>query len=251
MPRPQRKRRICKEPGYNLFIPQGCEKRDAIILSIDEYEVIRWIDYRKKTHEQCGKIMNISRTTVTEIYESARFKISDSIVNGRKLKITGGNYFLCEGKAEKFCQMKCKKSVLPIIIEKGERSMRVAVTYENGEIFQHFGHTEQFKLYDIEEGEIIAEHVIDTNGSGHGALAGLLAAEKVDVLICGGIGGGAQTALAEGGITLFGGATGKADEAVKAWINDSLVYNPNVQCSHHHHEDGHSCGENKHGCGGN
>ena len=78
--------------------------------------------------------------------------------------------------------------------------MRIAVTYEDGEIFQHFGHTQQFKLYDVENGRILSSEVVDTNGSGHGALAGLLRAMKVDALICGGIGGGAQMALAEAGI---------------------------------------------------
>ena len=94
--------------------------------------------------------------------------------------------------------------------------MRVAVTYENGEIFQHFGHTEQFKVYDIEDGRILSSEVVDTNGSGHGALAGVLKALKVDALICGGIGGGAQMALAEAGIKLYGGVSGSADAAAQA-----------------------------------
>lgn len=127
--------------------------------------------------------------------------------------------------------------------------MKIAVTYENGLIFQHFGHTAQFKLYDTENGEIKNEQVVDTNGSGHGALAGFLAACGVDTLICGGIGGGAQTALAQAGITLYGGVSGNADEAVKALLNGTLVFNPNVKCNHHDHEHGagHTCGE--HGCG--
>ena len=83
--------------------------------------------------------------------------------------------------------------------------MKIAVTYENGNVFQHFGHTEQFKVYEVENGEVVSACVTDTNGQGHGALAGLLSGEKVDVLICGGIGGGAQAALAEAGIKLFGG----------------------------------------------
>ena len=91
--------------------------------------------------------------------------------------------------------------------------MKIAVTYENGKIFQHFGHTGQFKLYNVEGGAIVSSQVIDTNGSGHGALAGLLAAQKVEVLICGGIGGGAQAALAQAGIRLFGGVQGDADQA--------------------------------------
>lgn len=127
--------------------------------------------------------------------------------------------------------------------------MKIAVTYEDGLIFQHFGHTAQFKLYDTENGEIKNEQVVDTNGSGHGALAGFLAACGVDTLICGGIGGGAQTALAQAGITLYGGVSGNADEAVKALLNGTLVFNPNVKCNHHDHEHGagHTCGE--HGCG--
>lgn len=127
--------------------------------------------------------------------------------------------------------------------------MKVAVTYDNGEIFQHFGHTESFKIYEIEDNKVINEQVVDTNGQGHGALAGFLSGGKVDVLICGGIGGGAQVALAEAGIKLYGGVSGNADEAVAAFLAGSLDYNPDVKCNHHDHEHGeeHSCGN--HGCG--
>lgn len=134
--------------------------------------------------------------------------------------------------------------------------MRIAVTYENGEIFQHFGHTEKFKIYDAEDGRIIRSAVVDTNGSGHGALATLLGDIDVDVLICGGIGGGAQVALAQAGIKLFGGVSGDCDAAVEAFLSSSLLYNPDVKCNHHgehHHEEGHSCGSHgcgSHGCGG-
>ena len=128
--------------------------------------------------------------------------------------------------------------------------MKIAVTYENGQIFQHFGHTEQFKVYEIEDNTIISFKVIDTNGQGHGALAGLLKTLGADVLICGGIGGGAQMALADAGIKLYGGVRGDCDAAVEAYLANNLGYNPNVKCDHHDHEhnDGaHSCGN--HGCG--
>ena len=128
--------------------------------------------------------------------------------------------------------------------------MNIAVTYENGQIFQHFGHTEQFKVYHVENGSIVSSEVIDTNGSGHGALAGLLSSIKIDVLICGGIGGGAQMALANAGIKLYGGVTGEADKAVEALIAGNLDFNPDVQCNHHgdhHHDHDHECGS--HGCG--
>ncbi len=127
--------------------------------------------------------------------------------------------------------------------------MRIAVTYAEGDIFQHFGHTQQFKVYDVEDGKILASQVVDTNGSGHGALAGLLGGLNADVLICGGIGGGARMALASAGIRLYGGVCGDADEAVEALLSGQLDYDPNARCSHHdhHHGGGHSCGS--HGCG--
>ena len=128
--------------------------------------------------------------------------------------------------------------------------MKIAVTYENGEIFGHFGHTKQFKVYETENGRILSSKVVDTNGSGHGALAGMLSALGIDVLICGGIGGGAQMALSNAGIKLFGGVQGDADKAVEAYLNDTLAYDPDAKCDHHDHEhtDGHTCDE--HGCGG-
>ena len=133
------------------------------------------------------------------------------------------------------------------------RIMKIAVTYEDGNVFPHFGHTAQFKVYETGDGKVLSARVEDTNGSGHGALAGLLSAWKVDTLICGGIGAGAQAALAEAGIQLYGGMSGSADEAVEALLAGKLAFDPEVHCDHHvqgHHGEGHSCGEEAHGCAG-
>lgn len=132
--------------------------------------------------------------------------------------------------------------------------MKIAVTHQNGQVFQHFGHTEEFKIYDIEDGKIANAVVIGTAGSGHGALAGFLSALGVDTLICGGIGGGAQMALAQAGIRFFGGVQGDTDKAVEALLANSLAYDPDAKCDHHgeghdhHHGEGHQCGG--HSCGG-
>ena len=123
--------------------------------------------------------------------------------------------------------------------------MRIAVTYENGEVFQHFGHSEQFKLYDVTDGRITDEQIVDTNGSGHGALAGFLQAAKVDALICGGIGMGAQMALADAGIRLYAGVQGSADEAARTLAEGALEYDPNACCDHHDH--GGDCGHHREG----
>ena len=130
--------------------------------------------------------------------------------------------------------------------------MKIAITYDNGQIFQHFGRTEKFKIYDVDNGEIKESFVVDTDGQGHGALAEFLRQKGVDALICGGIGGGASELLSQACINIYGGASGSCDEAANALLRVTLVYNPDVQCSHHeeHHggECGHSCHGDKHGC---
>ena len=125
--------------------------------------------------------------------------------------------------------------------------LKIAVTYDNGQIFQHFGHTEQFKIYDTENGKIVRSEILESNGSGHGALATLLAINKAEVLICGGIGGGAQAALQQAGIRLYAGVQGNADAAVNMFIANKLTYDPNHKCDHHDHHHDHDCGEHK--CG--
>lgn len=256
MARPSRCRRICLEPEYDYFSPCGEAGGEQVLLTVDEYETIRLIDHENRTHEQCAQQMGISRTTVTEIYERARSKIADCIVNGKALRISGGNYRLCDGSAWLCCGKKCNKvnfaAKHQAPIRKEADIMRIAVTYENGNVFQHFGHTEHFKLYDIQNGEITSSQVVSAAGSGHGALAGFLSGLQVDALICGGIGAGAQNALAEAGIRLYGGVSGDTDAAVQALLADNLNYNPDVRCSHHdHHGEGHSCGNEGHSCGGN
>ena len=129
--------------------------------------------------------------------------------------------------------------------------MRIAVTYENGQVFQHFGHTEQFKVYEVADGKVVSSEVIGSNGAGHGALASLLAGEKIDALICGGLGGGAMAALQENGIEVVAGATGDTDAAVEAYLAGNLE-STGVNCDHHDHEhgEGHSCADHEDGhCG--
>ena len=138
--------------------------------------------------------------------------------------------------------------------------MKIAATYQNGQVFGHFGHTEQFKIYDVEGGAIVASQIVDTNGSGHSALADFLKALGVEKLICGGIGMGARIALDEAGIEVFGGVAGDADIAAAALAKGELAFDPDAKCDHHdedhhhHHGEGHECGGHCHSedhvCGG-
>ena len=243
MPRPVRCRRIEQLPLYRSFSPDDINPDEQVRMSVDEFEALRLLDDEGLTQEACALRMNVARTTVTAIYESARHKVADALVHGKRLLIVGG---ACE----------FNPATIPIpkdISKKGSSAMRIAVTYENGEIFQHFGHTAQFKLYDAEDGKIVHEQIVDTNGSGHGALAGFLQAAQVDALICGGIGMGAQMALADAGIQLYAGVQGDADKAAQALAEGHLEYDPDAHCDHHQHHEG-DCGHDhcaEHHCHGN
>ena len=125
--------------------------------------------------------------------------------------------------------------------------MKLAITYDNGQVFQHFGKTQQFKIYDIQEGKVGPSLVTGTGGQGHGALAGLLRGLGISVLICGGIGPGAQEALKSLDITVIPGITGDVDQAAQDFVDGKLVPNTEALCNHHHDGPAHSCGD--HGCG--
>ena len=191
MPRKQRCRCIEGYPDHWAFSPEELSGKEPVVMTLDEFETIRLLDREGLTQEQCAEKMGIARTTVTAIYDSARRKVADALVEGKQLLIRGGNYRLNDQGAAG-------------IMQKGTDTMRIAVTFP-------------------------------TNGSGHGALAGFLKAAQADALICGGIGMGAQSALAEAGIRLYGGVTGSADAAAKALAEGTLQYDPNARCDHHDH----------------
>ena len=149
MSRPRKSRRVCELPRTLTFFPEDDKNREqAVVLTVDEYEAIRLIDKEGFSQEQCGELMQVARTTVQQIYASARKKLADVLVDGLLLRIEGGDYRLCNGASQSCGYTNCYKQKLKeqYAKSKGETTMRIAVTYENGEIFQHFGHTGQFKI---------------------------------------------------------------------------------------------------------
>lgn len=252
MPRPNKEKRVCRLPKCKEFIPSGRPDQGQVIISmaVEEYECIRLIDYAGCNQESCAKHMGTSRATVQALYTSARKKLARFLVEAAVLKIGGGN-FVVEASAAENSQGYLNNRM----DQKGDIYMKIAVTYQDGEIFQHFGHTQQFKVYQVEEGKVVSSEVVGTEGFGHGALAGFLQERGVEVLICGGIGGGARNALAEAGIKLYPGAWGDADAQVNSFLAGNLNYNPDTMCNHHghgheegscHHHDGGSCGDRCH-----
>lgn len=248
--RPTKKRRVCALPGFTEFYARREDEAPAVYLTVEEYETVRLMDYFGLTQQECAAEMEVARTTVQALYVSARKRIAAALVEGRPLLITGGSYTVCPAACR--CGRAANGKIFMDGNGKGRSVMKIAVTYEHGTIFQHFGKTSQFKVYEVADGKVASSEVIDTNGQGHGALAFFLKECGVDTLICGGIGGGAQQALQAAGITLYGGVQGEADAAVDAFLAGKLAYDPAVHCSHHagHGEGhGHCHGHGAGGCG--
>ncbi len=217
MPRKQRCRWIEGYPDHWEFSPEEASAEEPVILSLDEFETIRLLDREGLTQELCAQRMGVARTTVTAIYDSARRKIAEALTDGKRLLIRGGSYQLSD-------------QGIGDLAKKEAALFRIAVAYENGGIFPHFGRSEHFMLYDVQDGRIVRSQLLSAGGSGHGALAALLKAAKADALICAGIGMGARNALKEAGIRLYSGVSGSAEEAAKALAGGTLSCDPDYEC---------------------
>ena len=140
MARPNKSKRVWRLPLYPEFLTKGRETAaNKMILSVEEFETLRLLDYLGMTQEECAGQMKVGRATVQNLYTEARKKVARFLVEGTSLLIEGGNYELSplEGGTGE-------------IAEKGDFQMKIAVTYQDGMVFQHFGHTEQFKIYTVE-----------------------------------------------------------------------------------------------------
>lgn len=178
-----------------------------------------------------------------EIYEKARYKPAECLAQGKHFSINGGNYQICPRQGTCLGQI-CRKA--KILSEKGRYITRIEVTYQNREIFQHFGHTEQFKVYGIEAGKISSSQIVASDGLGHGALAGFP--------LCNGMMYGfvvvseaVHKPLLQCRNQLCEGISSSGDDAVHSLPDGKLYYNPNIICNHHNHEEGHSCGSHGYG----
>lgn len=251
-------RRVCCDTRKRSFMPE--DAAEAVVLSVEELESLRLCDLEGADQSAAALSMGVSRGTLQRIVYSARRKVAEALCFGKGICISGGNYRLAERKCGsgarcsrcRFVQAgddletdKCHND------ERKRSSMMkdgvIAVTADNGEIFQHFGHTRWFEVYRIKDGAVVSHETIDAEGSGHSALGGFLLDHGVGLLICGGIGGGAKNVLAAAGIELISGVSGSVDEAVKLYLEGGLKDDPSAECSHHHH--GHEVEGSCRGCG--
>lgn len=211
MPRPHKKRCISQKPKCSRFNPQGYKSNQAIILTLDEFETIRWIDAEGLSQENCASVMNISRTTVQRLYVSARKSIADALVNGYSLEITGGNV-----------DVRAQAPFNRHINEKGELNMRIAIGFENELVSMHFGQCNNFRLIDIEDGKAVKSEDIHDDVSVHQERPQFLKNLGVDVLILGGLGRAAYNRLLALGIECIDGSGKSVEAALEAYLNKTL-----------------------------
>ena len=227
MPRPQKDRRVCSHPRSRCFAPIEPISNGEVKLSLDELESVRLLDLVGMSQEATGEQMQIGRATVQRIYEDARRKIADALVNGKSLIIEGGNIAFCEDAQCAMCE---------ISTYKGEDTMIIAIPVEGTEIFGHFGHAPQFRLVTVEKNEVLATEIIDAPPHQHGFLPGFLVEQGVDTVIANTLGQGAIDRFNRLGVAIFSGLSGNADEAVLKVIKGEVL--PNAQACTHHHQEG-------------
>ena len=211
MARRAKVRTIESEPDYIGFTPDGIIGCEEVVMTMDEYEVVRLIDLERLSQEEASKRMGVARTTVTGIYDRARYKLADALVNGKKLVITGGNV-----------RFPAINEDVSAPVPKQGNVRRIAATWQDGQVFQRFGKSDYFKLYDIVDGHIVSSCIVETGPVKHRALASFLQNQYVDEVICGSIGGNAQAALDAAHIVLHGGVSGFTDTAVQQLLEGTL-----------------------------
>ena len=229
MARRKKCRRICEYPSYFEFGPKDSGSKETVVLNMDEYSTIYFMDYKGLNQTECADCMDVARTTVTDIYMEARKKIADAMVNGKKLVISGGNYRVSNKEERKYYKEQYGIETNRIhgdeqIHEKKKSVLRVFVNLnpETGTVFPHFGETQEFKVFDIENKKIIKSEILKTGGILRGAVVGFLEEAGADVVICDHVGECVRRNLEKAEIKIYPGVTGNVDEVIREYILGTL-----------------------------
>lgn len=195
MPRPRKCRRVCRLPQTWNFAPMDCEEeREAVILTVDEFEAIRLIDKQGLSQEECGAYMNIARTTVQQIYTNARRKLAEMLVDGRPLRIEGGQYRLCQGLEERLgCHGCCRgveqarRDAAECGGSEGGKTMKIAIPVDDTkkDVCVSFGRAPYFLFKDVQSGaeELLENPAAEAQGGAGLKAAQFLVDNEADVLI--------------------------------------------------------------------
>ena len=242
MPRPFKTRSIMEEPACCRFNPEKTGEQGSVILSLDEFEVIRKCDYERLSQENCATVMNISRTTVQRIYASARVKIAQALVLGKVLEIEGGPVNIIE---------QSPLSNMSFNHKTGENKMKIAIGLNGQNVADHFGHCNDFRIVEVENGVVVNQEELHDEVHVHQERPQFLKNKGVDVLIMKSMGKGAYNRLVALNIQCIDAQDKTADEALHAYLNKTLTSSLEATdcagCGDHNHEHKHSHEGHHHG----
>ena len=251
MPRPRKCRRVCGMPEIQVFGPADAEQ--AVVMTVEEFETIRLIDHLGDTQELCAQQMGVARSTVQSIYNQARRKLAEALVQGKCLRIQGGDYEICERRENcgrhHGCHS-CGGRRRKIDGTEEELQMKIAVASEGTQVTGHFGHCANFNIYEVEDQRVTGESSVDNPGHRPGFLPNFLADMGVTVIIAGGIGAHAIEIFADRGVQVVAGASGDAKAAAEAFLRGELKHDGSACHKHHHEHEHHEGQEHGHNCGG-
>ena len=234
MPRPFKSRNIMEEPYCSKFNPERMGEQGSVVLSLDEYEVIRKCDYERLSQENCATVMKISRTTVQRIYASARVKIAQALVLGKVLEIEGGPVKIIEQPP---------LGNISFTHETGENKLKIAIGLNGQNVADHFGHCNDFRIVEVENGVVVNQEELFDDVHVHQERPKFLKDKGVDVLIMKTMGKGAYNRLVALDIKCIDAQDKTVDEALSAYLNNTLTTTLEATdcagCGDHNHEGHH------------
>lgn len=213
MPRPLKERIIMDKPNCCKFIPENIREVGSVILTFDEFDVIRKCDHERLSQENCANTMKISRTTVQRIYASARAKIAEALVLGKILEIEGGNVQLMPA-SEQQNQMYTN--------EMGEFNMKIAIGRDGDNVANHFGHCNDFRIIEVVDNRIVSQNDIHDETRVHQDRPQFLKDLGVDVLIMNSMGKGAFNRLIALNIKTVYAENKSVEDALNSYLNKTL-----------------------------
>ncbi len=227
MPRPKKCRKVCQMPSTQAFVPVGGDaSAPGIILTVDEYEAIRLIDKEGFSQEECGTYMNIARTTVQQIYTSARKKLADALVDGLSIKIEGGDYQLCTGN-ETYCGCGgCRKHrlVCAHYSQQEGNTMKIAIPLDENkqDVCIAFARAPYFLFSENDSVQIVDNPAAQAQGGAGLQAAQFLVDNQVATLITVRCGQNAADVFKAAGMKIYKSESTSAQENLTALANGTL-----------------------------
>lgn len=229
MSRPIKPRRVCHLPLFTEFSAMDGNKKVSVTLTVEEYEIIRLLDYLGFDQERCAKQMQISRGVVQQLYVSARKKIAQSLTEGLSLKIKGGHYALCKDMHNCYMVDRSKQQD-SCKLAKEKNELKILVAEHTDDDDRDISELQSFHFYDLVGGKIVRQEEILIAVRNELDFVAALKSLDINVVFAFKMGLGYRNKLNEAGIWMFLGVKGKADDIMQAFLHDTLTCDEKINC---------------------